>query len=212
MKRTVLCLVCFLLLLSGCKMAPSPEIPSDDAPVTEVDVFDESENYDIEYQGTALIDFICAYSLQELINRSDYIVIASTDVPYSDAEQKVSDFMANPMDDFEKADLIQSYTVRPFTVKKVIKGDERETIDLCQNIIVKDNRMRVCGTEYPVWSGEEYILFLIRANGEREMYCMEPTQGAFNLDFDKNIGIYGMNQTRAYEVKEYYKEYFENNK
>jgi len=208
MKRTVLFLICFLLLLSGCKMAPEPDVPSDDAPVTEAEIFDESESYDIEYESGATTDFIRAYSLQELINTSDYIVIASTDVPYADAEQKVSDFMGNTIDDFEKADLLCSYSVRPLTVKKVLKGDERETIDFCQNIIVKDDRMRVCCMEYPVWAGEEYILFLNRANSEREMYYMEPTEGAYNLDFEKNADTKNMSQQLAPEVKDYFSEYF----
>ena len=210
MKKIVLFILFFsLVFASGCKIKPEQDRPSDDVPITETEVIDDIGNYDISYDSSIVnTNYFSASTVQELIDFSDYIIIASTDVLYRDTEQKLLDFMANPIDDFEKADLIQSYSVRPFTVKEVIKGDKRERIDLCQNIVVKDNRMRVFCTEYPIQAGDDYILFLKRANGEREMYCLMPTQGAYNLDFEKNIGQQNMGQDMAFAVKEYYSEYF----
>ncbi len=195
-KITALFLILTVLFVSSCNKRPVPVANS------------SVENYNISYIGNTMnVEFFSASTVAELITYSDIIVIASTDTLYCEAEQKWLGYMKTA-DDFENTDLWDSYCVRPFKVKKVIKGDPPDTIDLYQNIITNGNDMRVNVCSYPINAGEDYMLFLKRTNGEREMYSTVYTQGAYNLDFEKNTDTKNMNQQLAREVKEYYSEYF----
>ena len=195
-KITALFLILAVLLMSGCNKR---SVPVADSSV---------ENYNITYVGNAMnAEFLTVSSVAELILVSDIIVIASTDTLYCDAEQSWTGFMKTP-DDFENTDMWSSYSVRPFKVKKVLKGNPSDRIDIYENIITNGSLMRVNPVTYPITAGEDYILFLNRANGERQMYYHTAMQGAYNLDFEKNIDVKNVNQLLAREVQEYFSEYF----
>ena len=195
-KITALFLILTVLFMSGCNKRSVPVANS------------SVENYNITYVGDTMnVEFLTASTVEELILYSDIIVIASTDTLYCDAEQSWTGYMKTP-DDFENTDMWSSYSVRPFKVKKVLKGNPSDTIDLYENIITNGSLMRVNPVSYPINAGEDYILFLMRANGEREMYCHMAMQGAYNLDFEKNTDVKNINRLLAREVKEYFSEYF----
>ncbi len=120
-------------------------------------------------------------SVEELSEYSDMIIIAT---PLKEFEECPPAIKYNPDGRIE-----DEYTVSPFEVKKVIKGDsELKSVDILQPAAIIENALgkkvlRITGDYYTVMKkGESYLLFLKKVQEEGFYSVVSLEYGKYNLD------------------------------
>lgn len=147
--------------------------------------------------------------LNELIDASDYVMIASPVEGYADAKQFWLDSF-NKETDFSNLDTLFSYTVRKFKVHKVFKGNDSKLkeIEICEHVFVKDGTMKVMSGCTPLQQGDKYILFLNSSNYNKDQYFISLYQGAYNTNDSKNTEDLNIDRQMLNQVKKHFKDEF----
>ncbi|RCX14800.1 hypothetical protein DFR58_11434 [Anaerobacterium chartisolvens] len=120
-------------------------------------------------------------SIEELSEYSDMVIIAT---PLKEFEECPPTIKYNPDGRIE-----DEYTVSPFGVKKVIKGDSQlKSADILQPAAIIENALgkkvlRITGDYYTVMKkGESYLLFLKKVEEEGFYSVVSLEYGKYNLD------------------------------
>ena len=205
----VLVIVMTLTLLCGCK---TEKTNSNVQKMDEVKIEDLSQ-YNISYSSGdgVVVNYNHAHfdELDVLWQMSDYVVVASPNAAYADSDQHWLDMNNNEVE-FSQIDLLLSYTVRPFKVQKVYKGDDSKLkeIEVCEHVFVNGDEMKVMPDCIPMQQGDKYILFLVRSNYDDDQYFPMIYQGAYNLDDSKNSENKHIDKDMLKQVKERFKDEF----
>ena len=214
MKKIFLLLV-FILVLSSCSKPDNYTTKSEDISKYNVSYKEtfttdgklntewEKEGYIVEPSHSNILQFD---TVDKLWETADYVVVASPEIPYSEATQQWGN--GKTQDPFESANLTYSYSTRPFKVTKVYKGEnlKLKEIQVCEHVLTKDNEMRVKPGSYPTEQGTKYILFLFRANTEEEQYFPLLYQGKYSLNDSENKEQKNISQDMYKQVKEKFKD------
>ena len=145
-------------------------------------------------------------TLEGLMEGSDMIVVATPKTDYDDAKQIWKTVDGADTDDFSKANLVESFTKRTFTVKEVIKGEPTDEIDIFERAISKDNVLRIVEFEQLTDKDTEYLLFLYKANAS-DAYFMWHETGKY-ITHDSTFGENNPDNELFNQIHEQYKEYF----
>ncbi len=212
MKRIIaVFLILSLLAVTGCSVKEPADVSVQQ--VEEQKVYDDLSKYDITIGKEGVVsnyNYAHYSSVDKLWDNSDYVVIASPEIPYSESEQVWMDVFNKPTD-FENADYVYSYSQRPFKVYKVFKGEDLKIkqIQVAEHIVVKEDKMRVMEICDPVQEGDKYLIFLKKSTVDDNMYFSSAYyQGIYNLNESKNQARKNIDQNMLKQVKERFKEEF----
>ena len=180
----------------------------DNAVQPESSTLDEASKYEI-VGYIENVEYVTFNSVDELYNASDYVVVATPIQSYEKSEQFWLDSFNKPTE-FSKLSRANSYSVRQFKILKVCKGEKTDLEEMLigENVVLNEKEMKAVKGSYPTQKGEEYLLFLTRANLEREVYFPVLYQGAYNIDDSKNQTEKNIDQNMLAQVKERFKEEF----
>ena len=218
MKKIVIFLMIACIMLSSCSKAEKKQPES-------VAEYEDLSQYTISYDNTDSLNQsgsdeqytvvgsstqtnqLQFDSAEELYEGADYVVVASPKISYAESKQFWFDKF-NTKTEFSKISSDHSYSVRPFEVKKVLKGDDKnkEEIVVCEHILLNENKIKACDGAYPLQQGDEYLLFLFESVNE-EQYFPLSWQGAYNVDDAKNEEQHIDTQMLA-KVRELFKDEF----
>lgn len=214
MKRKLLILLMLILILSGCSKNPMADAVEDiskyNISYKETFTINGKLNTEWEKMGYKIDSTSCNIlqfdTVDKLWEKADYVVVASPKISYSEALQHRGSGQTE--EPFESTDLTYSYSVRPFKVNKVYKGEDMKLkeIQVCEHVLTKDNEMRVKPGSYPTQQGTKYILFLFRANTEEEQYFPLLYQGKYSLNDSDNKEQKNISQDMYKQVKEKFKD------
>ena len=185
-----------LFCITACKSEQQNENHSDYIP--NIDDFDNVTT-------VTSTNAASAQSAEDLYNGSDYVVVATPEEAFEDAEQIWFDKNKEPTEKFSEVDEVYSFTKRIMKIQKVYKGDDLKIKELtvCQHILTNNEQTKTLfENEYPLVEGEKYLLFLNKGNGDEILYFPMPKQGIYSLDSDKNTS------NLEKQVKEMFKEEF----
>ncbi len=148
----------------------------------------------------------CGFSpgtLASLLERSELVVIATPKTTFDEGERLLKNADSAEVTDFNTANMASSYTKRAFTVKKVLKGEATDEINVLERAIAEGIKMRIVEGEFICDKDEEYLLFLYKS-GNSDAYLTPQGAGKY---YTQNT-IYNGESNLYKEVFDEYKEYF----
>ncbi len=166
------------------------------------------DSEEIVISGTVENPNVATYSdIDTLWQNADYVIVGSPTQSYDEATQFWLDDLKNQAE-FSDISLAQSYSVRTFKVNKVYKGenDKLKEIQVCEHVLTKDGQTQVMEGSYPTEEGSKYILFLFRANTDKEQYFPLLYQGKYSLNDSENKAQKSISQEMYKQVKERFKD------
>ncbi len=204
MKKTFPIILIILLMLSGCskQKVPVEDLSGYDISYKETFTVGGKWNFEWEEEGISVVDTKCYavnYStFEEIYEGADCVVLASPKIPYSEAEQIWHNGFGQD-EQFELCNLEYSYSVRPLTVKKVLKGEAPDTdaLNLYENVIVRDSSMRVRPGHYPLRAGDDYIMLLFKSEDHDDRYYFYRNNSVFSVYDSENTAQEQLN-TKIY--------------
>lgn len=223
MKKLFCVILIVCLALSSCSQTAtkeSPEIVKDYEDLSKYTVnyigstfYNEDiantgdDEYDI-VESVTTSNSLTFSEIDDLYDQADYVVIATPTISYAESEQFWLDNFNQPVD-FSAVSLVHSYSVRPFKVQKVFKGDDLKIkeIMVCENIVLSGTEMKACDGSSPLQQGDKYLLFLFESNNEDGYFPLD-FQGAYNLNDSKNTETKHIDKEMLKQVKERFKDEF----
>ena len=150
-------------------------------------------------------------NLDELIEASSLIVIASPVNTFTDEAPTFLDINGNPVDSYEQASNGNRFTKRQFKVYKVLKGDKNlKEVTVAETFAYNESTDKIVGFEgeYIAKKNAKYLLFLIPSNYTDSYYVTCYNVGKINIDGKDPNCEQVVDNKMLYEIKKEYKNEF----
>ena len=152
-------------------------------------------------------------NLDELIEASSLIVIASPVNIFTDEAPTFLDINGNPVDSYEQASRSNCYTLRDFKINKVLKGDKSlKEVTVAERFVEinSDSTNKIIGLkgEYIAKKNAKYMLFLMPSNYKNDHYFTCYNVGKINIDGKDPNCEQVVDNKMLYEIKKEYKNEF----
>ena len=179
---TLFIITIFCFSLASCaKTADSNTATASENEVTA----EPFESMEITY--TIMNMFATYDNMDELIEDSTLIVIASPEKTFTDEVPTFLDINGNAVESYEQASRSNCYTLRDFKINKVLKGDKSlKEVTVAERFVEinSDGTDKIIGPkgEYIAKKNAKYMLFLMPSNYKGNHYFTYYNVGKINID------------------------------